>query len=211
MKKICILCDFDGTITLEDGLYQFIETYAQAGWEVVENLWATGKISSKECLIEEFNLIPNLSEKLISDFVKQVKIDSDFKNFYQAISSRNIDFYIVSDGIDYFIEKILKNFGLENVQMFSNHGEFDNGKFEITFPNDYSKCKNNAGTCKCKILFDLKKDYEKIIYRGDGVSDYCVADKADILYAKSRLAKYCQDKKLDFIKFETFKDINITG
>jgi 2-hydroxy-3-keto-5-methylthiopentenyl-1-phosphate phosphatase len=95
--------------------------------------------------------------------------------------------------------------------MFSNHGEFDNGKFEITFPNDYSKCKNNAGTCKCKILFDLKKDYEKIIYIGDGVSDYCVADKADILYAKSRLAKYCQDKKLDFIKFETFKDINITG
>ena len=31
----------------------------------------------------------------------------------------------------------------------------------------------------------MKEKYEKVIYIGDGVSDFCVADKADFLYAKS--------------------------
>ena len=31
-------------------------------------MWADGKIDSKTCLIKEFELVPNLSEKLINDF-----------------------------------------------------------------------------------------------------------------------------------------------
>lgn len=120
--KTCILSDFDGTITSKDGLYSFIETYAQKGWEKIEQDWVEGKISSKECLIEEFKLIPDLSEELISEFIKTLTIDETFVDFYEKTVRKDIDFYVVSDGIDYFINKILKKYYLEGVNIISNHG-----------------------------------------------------------------------------------------
>ena len=208
MKPLCILSDFDGTITLKDGLYSFIETYAKGDWMEIEKKWTEGKISSKECLIEEFKLVPDLCEELITKFVSTLEIDSSFEDFYKKISGENIDFYVVSDGIDYFIEKIFDKHNISGINVISNHGEFRGEFFELTFPNDYTGCKNNSGTCKCKVLTDLKKEYEKIIYIGDGVSDYCVADKADILYAKSALLNYCKENSIDFIPFKTFEDIS---
>ena len=126
---------------------------------------------------------------------------------YDKTEKNNIDFYIVSDGIDYFINATLKKYGLERINVISNHGEFKNGKFEITFPNNYSKCKHDAGTCKCKVLTDLKKKYNRIAYIGDGISDFCVCDKADILFAKSQLAIYCKNNNIKYNFFETFEDI----
>jgi len=209
MKDIVVVSDFDGTITEKDGLYTFIQENAKGDWEKIEQDWVQGKISSKECLIEEFRLVPDLSEELISKFVKTIGIDEHFHSFYEKLFQNNIDFYIVSDGIDYFINKILKYHGLNNVCIISNHGEFRGEFFDISFPNDYSECKNNAGTCKCKVISDLKKEYKKIIYIGDGVSDYCVADKADVLYAKSKLLKYCKEKGIECIPFCSFDDILI--
>lgn len=209
MKPICIVCDFDGTITQKDGLYSFIEAYAGEGWEKFEQDWVQGKIDSKTCLIEEFKLVPEISEELISSFIDTLKIDESFVDFYNNIVEKEIDFYIVSDGIDYFIKRILKNYNLNGVKIISNHGEFRGEFFEITFPNDHSECINNAGTCKCNVLSDLKQDYEKIIYIGDGVSDYCVANRADILYAKKRLLNYCIENGIKHIPYASFDDIKI--
>ena len=94
-----------------------------------------------------------------------------------------------------------------HAKIISNHGVFRGEFFEITFPNDYSGCKNNAGTCKCKIVSDLKQEYKNVVYIGDGVSDFCVADKADVLYAKSKLLNYCKDKGIECVPYSSFKDI----
>lgn len=207
MNDLCIVSDFDGTITKRDGLYTFIKKYAKGDWEKIEQDWADGKISSKECLIEEFKLVPDLSEELIENFVQTLGIDEHFIEFYNYIKQKKIDFYIVSDGIDYFIDRILSKYGLQNLNIVSNHGEFVNEEFILSFPNDNINCKNNAGTCKCKIINDLRKEYLKICYIGDGVSDYCVADKADILFAKSRLANYAEENRLKYILYNNFLDI----
>ena len=58
---------------------------------------------------------------------------------------------------------------------------------------------------------NLKKEYDKVIYIGDGVSDFCVANKADILYAKSKLSDYCKNKGINYIPYETFKDVDLEG
>ena len=207
MKDLCILSDFDGTITTCDGLYSFISVYAQEGWKQIEQDWVDGKINSKKCLIEEFKLVPNLSEKLIEDFIDNIKIDKFFVDFYKRIIKNGIDFYIVSDGIDYFIEKILLKYGIKNLKIFSNHGDFINGEFILSFPNDNLKCINNAGTCKCSILNNLRQHYETIYYIGDGVSDFCVADKADFLFAKSKLIDYCEKNSILHKKFDNFSNI----
>ena len=207
MKDFCILSDFDGTISKKDGLYTFISNYAQGDWERIEQDWVEGKIDSKECLIEEFKLIPNLSEELISNFIETLGIDEYFAEFYKYTLEHNIDFYVVSDGIDYFIDRVLNKYGLCDLKIISNHGEFRGKNFEITFPNDNPNCINNAGTCKCAVLKNLREHYKKIYYIGDGVSDYCVSDKSDILFAKSRLAKYSTENNIKYTEYKNFNDI----
>lgn len=207
MEKTCILSDFDGTITQQDALYYFFKKYAASNWLEVEELWAEGKINSKECLIKEFDLVPNLTQRLIDKYLDTVTIDKYFKIFCDLVKKKNIDLIIVSDGIDYFIEKILDNNNIRNLKIISNHGEFIDEKLQLSFPNTDNKCLNQAGTCKCKIVKQMKEIYNEIIYIGDGISDFCVADKADILFAKSSLSKYCNEKGIQHIKYENFKGV----
>ena len=207
MKDICVVTDFDGTITVKDTLYNFFEDYAAEEWTKVEQYWTDGKISSKECLLQEFALVQNLSKKLVKTFLEKVEIDKYFKDFYDFVNSQNIDVYIVSDGVDYFIEAILKKFGVENIKVVSNHGEFKDNVFYLTFPNDNPHCLKDSGTCKCAVVNELKNSYKKVIYIGDGVSDYCVADKADIIFAKKRLLEYCMKTSIPHIPYLNFKDV----
>lgn len=207
MEKMIIVSDFDGTITQKDSLYYFFDDCALEEWQEVEKLWIDKQISSKECLIQEFNLVPNLSQKLINDYVKTLDLDSHFKKFLSFIQKNNLDFVVVSDGIDYFINSIFKNNDIENINIISNHGEFNKDEFKISFPNDYKKCTNDAGTCKCKVVENLREKYETIIYIGDGASDFCVANKADYLFAKKNLSKYCDENNIKYIKYQTYNDV----
>lgn len=207
MKKICVLCDFDGTITLKDALYSFFEKYCTQEWKIVESLWTEGKIGSKECLEREFALVPNLNQQLIDNYLKTVEIDRTFKDFYYFCEENSIDLYIVSDGIDYFIKKILEFHRIKKIKIISNHGEFVNKEFRLSYPNNAKNCTNNLGTCKCNVLNDIKKFYNKVIFVGDGVSDFCVANKADILYAKTSLLDYCMKNNIKCSKYNNFEDI----
>jgi len=206
MEKIIIVSDFDGTITKKDSLYDFFKTYANPCWLDVEDMWVKGEIGSMECLEREFELVENLSEKLIDEYTSTVELDSYFRDF---INQNKNDFIIVSDGIDYFINKILEKNNIKNIKIVSNHAEFIEGKFKISFPNKNPNCKNKSGTCKCSVINSLKEKYKKIIYIGDGQSDFCAAPKADILFAKNSLLNYCREKKINYREFQSFKDITV--
>ncbi len=207
MKKTCILSDFDGTITEKDALYFFFKQFATSEWLKVERLWTEGKIDSKKCLQDEFALVPNLSKSLIDKYLDTVTIDKYFKSFYELIKRKDMNLAIVSDGIDYFIERILQNNNIEGIEIISNHGEFENDKLKLTFPNADTKCLNNAGTCKCKVVQMIKERYENVVYIGDGMSDFCVAGKADVLFAKNSLALYCKENNIAHFRFTDFKGV----
>lgn len=204
MEDLIIVSDFDGTITSEDTLYKFFKMYAKTSWLEVEKMWSEGKIGSMECLIRQFELVEGLNKELIENYISTIELDSYFKKFIQK---NKYDFIIVSDGIDYFIKEILRKNNIENISIVSNHAEFIEKDFSISFPNKNPLCKNKSGTCKCSIVNNLRKKYKKIIYIGDGRSDFCVSDKADILYAKGNLLKYCKKNNINHIEFNNFKDI----
>lgn|SRR5574344_887346 len=207
MKDKIIVSDFDGTITTKDALYEFMEKYADKKWLEIEQNWRLHKMNSQDCLIEEFNLIPNLSAELIDNFIDTVKIDSYFIEFNEIRLKNNVDFLIVSDGLDYFIKKILQKNKIKNIKIISNHAEFQSEKFLIKFPNKAESCTQQAGTCKCNVIKNLKKQYKEIYYIGDGNSDKCVANKVDYLFAKSELLEYCNHVNINCIEFKNFKEV----
>ena len=207
MGKKIVICDFDGTITKHDSLDLFLNRYADKSWKDYEKLWFEGKIGSRECIRKQFDLIRGLDNKELDNFLRSVEVDDYFSEFYTKAKAQNIKVAIVSDGFDLFINSILDNYGISDIEVHTNHLEFRNGEFFMEFTNISDTCKKHSGTCKCKIVNDFKSKHEQLFYVGDGISDFCVCDKADVLFAKRRLADYCEQNSIDFIEYNTFYEV----
>ena len=197
-----IYCDFDGTITKEDSVNKFLSLFADEKWLEVEDRWMNGEIGSKECLQEQVNLIPELPENILKNYINSIEIDDYFVSFYNFLKKNGYELVILSDGFDLFIKETLERYNLNEIKYFANTLTVKNNKLMIDFNNGNPNCKNTSGTCKCS-----KIEIENFYYIGDGLSDACVARKAAKLFAKKNLKKYCDEQKIDYINFETFEEI----
>ena len=204
MKKAeTIYCDFDGTITKKDAVNTFFEEFASPDWTKSEELWVQGKISSRENAIIQVGMVRELSEKELNDFIYSIEIDEYFSEFCALLKEKNIELVILSDGFDLFIEKTLERLNLSNIKYFANHlVHKNNNKFAIEFPYFENNCRKGSGMCKC-----LKVKDDGFFYIGDGVSDLCIAQKAETLFASKALLKYCETNNIKCSPFKNFRDI----
>lgn len=208
MRERILVSDFDGTITKKDTLSKFLEDYANPKWLDIENDWRDGIIGSQECLVKQFALVPDLCPQLIDEFLETIEIDENFILFSQKAQEMNMPVIILSDGLDYFINRILEKNKIDYINVITNHAYFNEyGKFIIEFPNNSHKCTNNAGTCKCKVVRNLKKLYKKVYYAGDGASDFCVSKMPDVVFAKAGLLEYCKNNNINCIQYKNYADI----
>lgn len=206
-----IYLDFDGTITKADSVNKFFNTFCPDDWLEIEEDWIDGKITSKECMKLELSLIKTLTEKKLDDFISSVELQDGFIEFCTFLKEAGKKIVILSDGFDLFISKTLKNNNLSYIKFFANKLilKEENGflSLSLEFPNENKNCTPGLGMCKCsKISDDITKG-KKIIFAGDGLSDRCIAKKANLVFAKNRLRDHCLEAGLDFVEFENFFDI----
>jgi 2-hydroxy-3-keto-5-methylthiopentenyl-1-phosphate phosphatase len=199
-------CDFDGTVTKEDVIDRILEEFADPKWMEIEQSWANGEIGSRDCLAMQTRLIKGKERELL-DFVEGISIDETFVDFAGYCNDKAVEIVILSDGIDRFIKSILNRYGLNDMRVFSNSLESTKGCFEMFFPYFREDCKSRSGICKCKIMEELSIPGDIKILVGDGRSDFCLAGKADLTFAKSDLLDFCRVEKISHIEHREFKDI----
>lgn len=203
MKNInAIYCDFDGTITEKDVVNSFFEIYAPPKWLEYEKLWTEGKITSQENAIKQVALLPEITKKQLDEFIDNIKLDEYFLDFIKFTKSKNIKFTILSDGFDLFIQKTLEKYNISDIQFYANHIIYENNKFKIEFPYHSTACDIGAGMCKCE-----KVKEQTFCYIGDGTSDRCIAQKANLLFATKNLQKYCEKNLINYYPFKSFRNI----
>jgi len=204
--KYRLLLDFDGTITKQDTCIAMVEQFANGSWEHIEEMWSTGDLSTQECAVELFKIM-DFTETQLKEHLLSLDKDGYFNGLLEICSLKKIDVAIVSDGYDFNIKTILDANKCVIKDIYSNVLSFnEEGKVVIEFPYSNNDCRK-CGTCKRNIYNEYKKSCDKIIYVGDGYSDRCVGEIADILFAKDSLAKYCDYREIDYIPYKTFKDV----
>lgn len=206
-NEMIVVCDFDGTITKKDTINDFLDNFADKSWQDVEDDWIAGKISTCDAMELQFRTIKNITREKFDNFFKTVEIDDYFEKFYLICKEKGIKLVILSDGFEYFIQRVLDKFGINDIEIYSNHFEFNAGNFIIEFPYKNSVCKRGAGTCKCAFIQKFRNSYKKIIYVGDGASDFCPSSQADLLFAKNRLFEYCEKNSIPCIKYTDFNEV----
>lgn len=205
--RIAVLCDFDGTIAQDDVGNLFFKTFARKGDPApVVELWKQGLISSRECLEREASLASASTEE-VCRFVCARKLDPFFKDFVDFTRRRNIEVVIVSDGLDYYIERMLMRSGLGEIEFYSNLMRLVENNVHVAFPHyDRLDCRD-CGNCKSFHLENYRKEGCFIVYVGNGLSDRCPSTRADFVFAKGELLDYCRDNRLPHVQFNNFRDI----
>ncbi len=202
MKKVFFV-DFDGTITKIDTCFLMVNTFAGDGWKEINDLWERKEISTEECASRTFQLFQAGPED-VKKLLETIEIDEYFKVFLGLCRERGDDLYILSDGYDFIIDKVLKRFGID-VPYYANKMIYQDG-FQIACPYLNPEC-GQCGACKSSLMKKLGGQASQVIYIGDGHSDTCPAGKADIVYATGYLYRYCLEKGIPVVCFETFRDI----
>ncbi len=202
-----IFVDFDGTITRKDvGEIMFLKFGdAEKAREIV-NRWIEGKINSKQTWIELCETIPSLDLGEFDKFIDEMEIDETFPEFVNYCEEHGHDIFVLSDGLDYYINKILKRHGLERLPLYSNVAEFKDGRIFPVFPYTDEEC-DRCANCKRNHVINNSADTDVTIYIGDGFSDTCPAQFTDFIFAKKSLLKFCEQNRISYYPFENFKEI----
>jgi len=206
MDKV-IFIDFDGTITKVDTCQAMVESFAGDGWEEINRLWEEKKISTRECANRTFELFRAGLED-IEELIQDIEIDDYFLEFSVMCRKNNYPIYILSDGYDFIIEKILTKYNAD-LPYYANKLFYD-GQFHIECPWHNQTC-GTCGTCKSNLMNTLRKPDAQTVYIGDGYSDTCPAAKADIVFAKGSLYKFCLEQGIKAIHYNNFGDILACG
>jgi 2,3-diketo-5-methylthio-1-phosphopentane phosphatase len=205
-----VFSDFDGTIALEDvGSHLFREFAGSKANEIVQYL-LSGTISARECLTQECRAVESATLSELKQFVSQFSLDPAFGSFVDFCRHRSIPVVVLSDGLDFYVERLLRKNGLGDLPFFSNHLELveqgSSMKLVPTFPHTDAECVV-CGNCKRNHLLTMSGDDDVIVYIGDGISDRCPVRYADIVFAKGRLIPYCQEQNITYHEFRTFDDV----
>jgi 2-hydroxy-3-keto-5-methylthiopentenyl-1-phosphate phosphatase len=209
--KPIVFTDFDGTITQRDVTDEILAQLAQPSWRDVELEWTRGLIGSRECLERQIALVDTSVEDLDA-LIDAVPIDAGFVSFYRFTHQRGVPLYILSEGFDYVIARVLKRVGMldpvrNGMQVFSSALRVEGRRLIPSFPHSSPPCEHGCGTCKAALLRRLGAGKHPIIFVGDGLSDRFAVDEADVVFAKRQLLAYCQEHGKVCRPFSTFADV----
>ncbi|OGP72958.1 MAG: hypothetical protein A2V86_09465 [Deltaproteobacteria bacterium RBG_16_49_23] len=206
MKRL-ILCDFDGTISVKDMGYVLLNRFSSGDWQAIDRDFCEGKIGSREAYSRIANILKGNEADVLRFIRENSHIDPHFKPFYHYCREHNIDVKIVSDGLDFYIRTMLETHHLTEIPFYANQTCFlRDGGMDISYPHVSEEC-GLCGTCKKRIVRIHRKDYERIFFVGNGLSDRCAARESDFVFAKDSLYPYCIDQDITCHPFQNFSDI----
>jgi 2-hydroxy-3-keto-5-methylthiopentenyl-1-phosphate phosphatase len=193
-KKALVISDFDGTICKVDVGNKVLSHFTKKSWDDLDREYIKGSIGSCAAYGKIAPLMTVNPARLNAYVLKLAKIDPFFARFYRLAKKKGVDVKIVSDGLDFYIRAIMEKHRLGEIEFFSNAVVFgDNDSLTFDFPQANALC-GRCGTCKNKILNDHRLIYEKIIYIGNGHSDVCPSQSADLVFAKEALLRKCEEE-----------------
>lgn len=203
-----IICDFDGTVTMNDNIVSMMKEFAPPEWLELKDGVLSKSLSIQEGVGRMFGLLPSSLKEELTDFIlKDAKIRDGFLDFVSFVRSNDLPFYIVSGGMDFFVHPLLEGI-VEKERIFCNHASFDNEYIHINWPHVCDGgCTNQCGCCKPSVIRKLSDQQNFLIMIGDSVTDLEAAKLSDMCFARDYLLTECKELGLRHLPFQDFHEV----
>ncbi|MCL5268830.1 MAG: MtnX-like HAD-IB family phosphatase [Bacteroidetes bacterium] len=200
-----VFVDFDGTITTHDVGNEFFRRFGSEAESIkAVAKWKSDGMSGRDLILKEAEFVKTTQSEAV-EFAKSFDIDGSFRTFVEFCRQNSIELTILSDGLDFYIREILAANRLSEIPFYSNVARFDTDTIKIDFPYE-SNCPKCAN-CKGQQILTRTGIDDLIVYIGNGFSDRCAVDYADIIFAKDELLRYCEANNITYFPFESFADV----
>ncbi len=196
--RIQIYTDFDGTITDRDSIVLLVEEFGE-GARLRHDLlkeFESGNLSAAEVIKGELASVRVPWEEAAIGLQRQIRVDPSFPTFVDWCKAEEIPLCVLSSGLRDIVSLFIGHLG---VPIFAHSADID--------PDGWRYHREPAS--EKETLVQARRDGDKTVFVGDGISDISVLPHVDILFAKSYLARHCAAQGIDFIPFETFQDIQV--
>lgn len=205
-----ILIDFDGTITTEDLAVKVLDRFTDADWQYYDELLDRQEIGLEECMQRQYGLIKTDKDTIIEYIAKITQSRPEFDKLVDFSQNNNaiLAIKIVSAGLDFIISDYLQRNGID-IPIYAIETVFDqveqNGIQLVFRKYEHPEAKN----FKQDIIWNYQKQGYKVIFIGDGGSDFAAAEVADRVYAVEgrSLEQHCIKNNIDHIVFQKFDQV----
>lgn len=207
-RELKIFVDFDGTITQEDvGEAIFRNLGDEKQVEIIVDDLLSDKISSRDCWDRLCDSAPVMASDSLDKVIDGIEIDAAFHNLIDYCSKQNIELVVLSDGFDYYIERVFRKNNINGVKYYANKLALSNeGKLIPEYPF-YNESFPTSSNCKRDHIINHSSEDDYTFYVGDGNSDKESAQYCDYIFAKNHLLKFCEKERISFSPFNNFDDV----
>lgn len=201
-----VLCDFDGTYTMQDVTNLIIDHFTGTTWrDQILPRYRAGEIDHLQVMVECYAPLTVPEPELIEYSKANIKIRPGFELLQAFCQEQGAELIVVSGGLDFYIKAFLP----PGVPFYSYTGELKNSSWMVRRPD--WPVMTAEQDFKVRVLEELKLRFEpsQTIFIGDGFNDFPVAQQADIAFsvAGTRLASLLAANNLPYTEFTNFAQV----
>jgi 2-hydroxy-3-keto-5-methylthiopentenyl-1-phosphate phosphatase len=206
-----LFLDFDGTLTTKDVGNEFFRAFGGSRCDLLVKDYRAGRISAQACFRGEAEAMGGFDSANAEQFLGTIDLRAGLADLLDLCRKSEIDVCVLSDGLDYYIRTILCRAGVTSVPFYANMfllpgSAGQNGMARVEFPFENAEC-DRCGCCKRNVMLTLAADHDVIVYVGDGFSDKCPVQYADIVFARGELQTFCREENISYFPFQTLDDV----
>ena len=205
VSKTLVQCDFDSTITEEDVSFMILDAFAGGNWRQLFRDYQEGRITVGHFNSKAFSMVKADRESLLRLVKGKAKVRPGFQELVTCCRRKGFRFVIVSNGLDFYIDEILSNIGMADLEVFAAKTGFHSDGLKVQFIGPDESYLDRDFKLAYVNLF-LNEGY-RVIYVGDGASDIAPARKSHHVFATSTLLEYCKEKKLVCVPFSNLGEV----
>ncbi len=207
MKALLIAVDFDGTVTQRDTLHVIVEAFGDPDvWDSLEPALHAGDITVEDALARQFATVHATPEDVRELVAARAPIRAGFVDFVGWAHAAGHEVVVLSNGFRSVITPVLADAGLGDLEVVSNDCTFASGGAVIQWQDRGPRCDVCDRPCKRAPLTERRRGRRTVMI-GDGISDRCVAEIADRVYARDFLARDLASRGRPFTPYDDFDQV----
>ena len=202
-----VYCDFDATVVTTDVWHELFNRFGTREAFTIWSEFNSGVKRAAECIAFACQTVKGADPAEVMELFRRQPLREGFREFAEFCAERGVDLRIVSDGFSGYIRPILEHNELRDIPYWTNDVELtEEGTLTAEFPHQRETCRY-CGACKCALLLTTSADDDIIVYIGDGYSDVCPVQMADVVFARDKLLAFCNKHSIPHHPFSDFNEV----
>lgn len=201
-----LVCDFDGTITVEDVTNIIWDAHVPYDWRaVLLPPSREGRTTPLEMIARGYGDVTASADTLLAEVGPRVRLRPGWERLVEICRRRGWPLEVVSHGLGFYIRALLPG----GVPVTSFEGTFVGGRWQVALPDGLSLAPGEDFKSHVVGALRARHPGSPVVYVGDGRLDFPAARRSDRVFAVagSALCTHCRAAGVPCVEFTSFDEI----